>query len=246
MLADAGALGLSLLAIRLASRPPAGRMTFGLKRAEPLSALINGIALAVLAVVFVVEAVGRLASPRDVEAGLVLGVALGAIPVNLAASWVLSRANRASVNVEGAFQHILTDLYAFVATAIAAVVILTTGFDRADAIAALLVAALMVRAAWSLLREAGAIFLEASPQGIDPVEVGQALCGAAGVVSVHDLHVWEVTSGFPALSAHVIVGTDDDCHVARLELERLLQTRFGIEHTTLQIEHEPRQLLSIE
>jgi len=246
MLTDAGAIALGLAALRLAARPPAGAMTFGLKRAEPLSAAINGAVLAVLAVVFVIEAVSRLASPHDVDAVLVLVVALAAIPVNVVAVRALGRANRESVNVEGVFQHILTDLYAFIATAVAAVVILATGFDRADAIAALFVAALMLRAAASLLHDSGRIFLEAAPSGLDPDVVGRALAAMPGVVSVHDLHVWEVTSGFPSLSAHVVVGCDDDCHDCRAELERMLHERFGLDHTTLQVEHEPRTLLTID
>jgi cobalt-zinc-cadmium efflux system protein len=246
MLTDAGALGLGLVALRLAARPPSGALTYGLKRAEPLSATINGAVLGVLAIVFVVEAISRLARPHDVDATLVLIVALVAIPVNVAAVRALSRADRGSVNVEGAFQHILTDLYAFIATAVAAVVILATGFDRADAIAALFVAALMLRAAYGLLRDSGRIFLEAAPAGIDPAAVGNALAAMPGVVSVHDLHVWEVTSGFPSLSAHVVVGCDDDCHDCRAELERMLRERFGVDHTTLQVEHEPRTLLAID
>jgi cobalt-zinc-cadmium efflux system protein len=246
MLTDAGALALGLVALRLAARPPSGAMTYGLKRAEPLSAAINGAVLGVLAIVFIVEAISRLASPHDVDATLVLIVALVAIPVNVAAVRALSRANRASVNVEGAFQHILTDLYAFIATAIAAIVILATGFDRADAIAALFVAALMLRACYGLLRDSGRIFLEAAPTGIDPDAVGHALAAMPGVVSVHDLHVWEVTSGFPSLSAHVVVGCDDDCHDCRAGLERMLQERFALDHTTLQVEHEPKTLLSID
>jgi cobalt-zinc-cadmium efflux system protein len=246
MLTDAGALALGLMALRLAARPPRGAMTYGLKRAEPLSAAVNGAVLGVLAIVFIVEAISRLASPQDVDATLVLIVALVAIPVNVAAVRALSRANRTSVNVEGAFQHILTDLYAFIATAIAAIVILATGFDRADAIAALFVAALMLRACYGLLRDSGRIFLEAAPAGIDPDAVGNALAAMPGVVSVHDLHVWEVTSGFPSLSAHVVVGCDDDCHDCRAELERMLHERFALDHTTLQVEHEPRMLLSID
>jgi len=176
----------------------------------------------------------------------VLAVALVGIPVNLLATWILARADRTSVNVEGAFQHIVTDLYGFIATAIAAAVILATGFDRADPIAALVVAALMLRSSYGLLRSSGRIFLEAAPVGIDPEEIGMALASAPGIVSVHDLHVWEVTSGFPALSAHIVVGTDEDCHGARARLEVLLRERFAIDHSTLQVEHEPRTLLRIE
>ena len=246
MLTDAGAIVLGLVALRLAARPPSGSMTYGLKRVEPLSAAINGGVLAVLALVFTIEAVSRLLHPHDVDAALVLVVALVAIPVNVIAVRALSRANRESVNVEGVFQHIITDLYAFIATAIAAIVILATGFNRADAIAALFVAALMLRAAVSLLRDSGRIFLEAAPSDIDPDLVGHELAAYPGVVSVHDLHVWEVTSGFPSLSAHVVVGWDDDCHDCRAGLEAMLHQRFGIDHTTLQVEHQPKTLLTIE
>ena len=245
MTADAAALGLALVAIGLAARPPRGSLTYGLKRAEPASALVNAVALAVLALVFTIQAIGRLIEPADVDAGLVLAVALAGIPVNLAATWVLAGADRRSVNVEGAFQHVLTDLYAFIATAIAATVILATGFDRADPIAALLVAALMTRAAWGLLRESGRIFLEAAPAGVDVAEIGSALAAAPGITSVHDLHVWELTSGFPALSAHVVVGAREDCHERRAELDALLHEHFGIDHATIQVEHD-QGLLTIE
>jgi cobalt-zinc-cadmium efflux system protein len=246
MLTDAAAIGLSLVAIRLAARPAGGRMTFGLKRVEILSAQANGVTLLVLAAVIAVEAVRRLFEPPSVDAGLVLAVALAGIVVNLAATATLARANRASLNVEGSFQHLLTDLFAFLGTAIAAAVILTTGFERADAIASLLVAGLMLRSAYGLLRDSGRIFLEASPKGIDPERIGRRMAAQSGVVEVHDLHVWEVTSQFPALSAHVTVARDADCHRARLELAGLIEREFGIHHTTLQVEHEPGKLVQIE
>jgi cobalt-zinc-cadmium efflux system protein len=246
MLGDAGALVLALIAVRLAARPPSGAMTFGLKRAEPLSALINGVALAVLGAVFAVGGVARLISPSDVEGAVVLITPCVGIPVNLAAARVLAGATRRSVNVEGAYAHVLTDLYAFVLTAIAGAVVLTTGFDRADALAALAVASLMLWASVGLLRSSGRIFMEAAPRDIDPNQVGRALARVPGVVEVHDLHVWELTSGFPSLSAHVIVGRDDDCHGVRENLEGMLVKRFGIEHSTIQVEHEHTELLTIE
>ncbi len=246
LLTDAAAIGLSLVAARLARRPAAGSMTYGLRRAEILSAQFNGATLLALALVIVVEGVRRLVSPPDVEGAPVLAVALVGIVVNLAATWTLSRANRASLNVEGAFQHILTDLFAFVATAVAGAVILLTGFTRADGLAALLVAALMLRSAYGLLRASGRVFLEAAPEGIDPDEVGRALVAQPGVTEVHDLHVWEVSSGFPALSAHVLVGRETDCHHARRRLERVLHDRFAITHTTLQVDHEGPELLALE
>jgi cobalt-zinc-cadmium efflux system protein len=185
----------------------------------------------------VYEGIRRLVSPPEVEGGAVLAVAVLGIAVNLAATRVLSGADRRSLNVEGAFQHILTDLFAFVATAVAGAVVLLTGFSRADGIAALLVAALMLRAAYRLLRESGRVLLEAAPRELDPQEIGRALAAQRHVVEVHDLHVWEVTSGFPSLSAHVLVRPGCDFHRHREELEEVLRERFGIEHTTLQLEH---------
>jgi cobalt-zinc-cadmium efflux system protein len=202
--------------------------------------------LLLLAALIALEAVRRLVEPPQVDAALMLAVALAGIAVNLAATAIIARANRRSLNVEGSFQHLLTDLYAFVGTAIAAVVILIVGFDRADAIASLLVAALMSRSAFALLRDSGRIFLEASPRDIDPNAIGRRMAAEPGVVEVHDLHVWEVTSEFPALSAHVIVAEEADCHKARLALAEMIERDFGIHHTTLQVEHRPKSLLQIE
>ena len=186
-------------------------------------------------------------APRGGRYGLVLIVALVGVAVNLVATWTLSKANRESMNIEGAFQHILTDLAAFVATAIAGGVILATGFARADGIASLVVAAIMLRAAYGLLKASGRVFLEAAPEGRRPGGDRHARWLATrSVGEVHDLHVWEVSSGFPALSAHVLVARDRDCHAARRELERLLVERFGIEHTTLQVDHEGGELLQVE
>ncbi len=241
MLTDAAAIGFSLLALRLAARPPGGALTFGLRRVEILSALANGVALLILAALIAYDAVLRLVSPPVVHGGVVLAVALVGIIVNLAAVWILSGANRRSLNVEGSFQHMLTDLYGFIGTAIAAVVILVSGFERADPIVSLLIAALMTRSGVTLVRESGRVFLEAAPRGIDPQEIGRALVAQPEVVEVHDLHVWEVTSGFAAMSAHVLVGADSDCHAARRRIEAMLHERFGLEHTTLQVDHAGRE-----
>ncbi len=247
MLTDAGALVLALFAIRLAARPAAGAMTFGWKRAGILSAQFNGATLLVLGLLIVYEGIRRLIEPPAVEGGVVFVVAILGIVVNLAATWTLSRANRDSLNVEGAFQHILTDLAAFVFTAIAGLVILTTGFDRADGIASLIVAAIMLRSSYGLLIESGRVFLEAAPRGLDPEAIGGAMAAVPGVVEIHDLHVWEVTSGFPALSAHVLVAAGDDCHAIRLALEHEIDQRFAIDHTTLQVEHHhPEELLQVD
>jgi cobalt-zinc-cadmium efflux system protein len=246
MLTDAAAIGLSLVAARLAARPARGALTYGLGRAEILSAQANGVTLLVLAAFVAYEGVRRLVSPPDVQAWPVLAVALAGVAVNLTASWVLARAERRSLNVEGSLQHLLTDLYAFAGTAVAAIVILATGFDRADPIVSLAVAALMIRSGYGLVRASGRVFLEAAPEGVDPDAIGRELARQPGVVEVHDLHVWEVTSGFPALSAHVLVRRDADCHAARRTLEELLHRSFEIEHTTLQVDHEGPELLQVE
>jgi cobalt-zinc-cadmium efflux system protein len=246
MLADAGALALALAAMRLAARPAGGNLTFGLRRSEILSAQANGASLLVLAGLIVYEGVHRLISPPAPGGLAILVVALAGIGVNLAATWQLSRANRESLNVEATFQHVLTDLFAFVATAIAGGVILATGFARADGIAALLVAALMLRAAYGLLRDSGRVLLQMAPAGLDAEAVGNAMAAQTGVVEVHDLHLWEVTSGFPTLSAHVLVEPEADCHELRRALERMLEERFEIEHTTLQVDHsQGRRLVQI-
>ena len=246
MLTDVAAIGFAIVAVRLAARPAKGAMTFGLKRVEILSAQVNGLTLLILAVIILVEAVRRMFDPPQVEGGLVLAVALLGVVVNIAATWVLARANRQSLNVEGAFRHVLTDLYAFIGTAVAGAVILATGWERADALASMLVAALMLHSAYGLLIASGRVFLEAAPVGSDPVQIGQAMVATPGVVEVHDLHVWEVTSGFPALSAHVMVKEGADCHGIRRELEAMLHTRFSIDHTTLQVDHEGGELLHLE
>jgi cobalt-zinc-cadmium efflux system protein len=246
MLTDAAALGLSLVALRLAQRPAKGAMTYGFKRVEILSALANGVTLLVFALLITEAAIHRLFDPPHVRAGLILVVALVGAGVNLLATWTLARANRESLNVEGSFQHLLTDLYAFLATAAAAGLILLTGFQRLDPIASLLVAGLMLRSSYCLLMASGRIFLEAAPAGLDPDAIGNAMIGLPGVVEVHDLHVWEVTSSFPALSAHVLVTADANCHAARRDLEAMLHERFRLTHTTLQVDHEGNDLITLE
>ncbi len=248
MLTDAAALGLALVALRVARRPPRGAMTYGFGRVEILSAQANGITLVLLALWIVYEAIRRLVSPPPVHGGIVLVVALVGIAVNLAATFALAGASRESLNVEGSFQHILTDLLAFVATAIAGGVVLATGFVRADALASLLVAASMLYAGTRLAIASGRIFLEAAPAELDPQQIGRTLAAHPGVVEVHDLHVWEVTSGFPALSAHVVVGAGRDCHELRRALQQELVERYGLRHATLQVDHEaaPQTPLQIE
>jgi cobalt-zinc-cadmium efflux system protein len=246
MLTDAAAIGFSLLAISLAARPAKGAMTFGFKRVEILSAQANGVTLLILAAFIAYEGIRRLFDPPVVRGWLILAVALLGVLVNLAATWTLAKANRESLNVEGSFQHLLTDLYGFIGTAIAAIVILATGFQRADPIVSLLIAALMTRSGVSLVKASGRIFLEAAPEDLDPQAIGRALVEQPAVVEVHDLHVWEITSGFPALSAHVLVGAESNCHAARREMEAMLHARFALDHTTLQVDHVGGELLEIQ
>ncbi|ROO90490.1 cobalt-zinc-cadmium efflux system protein [Actinocorallia herbida] len=244
MLTDAMSIVLALIAMRLAARPPKGGYTFGLKRAEILSAQANGLTLLLLAAWLAYEAVRRFLDPPEVGGGLVLVTALAGVVVNLLATWMLSKANRSSLNVEGAFQHILNDLFAFIATAIAGLIMVTTGFARADAIATLVVVFLMVKAGVGLVRESGRILLEAAPAGLEPERVGPLLVASPYVSEVHDLHIWQITSGMSAASAHVLVTPGRDCHAVRADLETLLHD-LGITHTTLQVDHASAQYLAI-
>ena len=249
MLTDVGALAASLWAARLAARPAAGIWTYGLQRAEILSAAVNGVTLVAVGLLVAVEAVTRLVRPPAVDGTVVTAVALAGAVVNVAATVVLTGADRSSMNVAGAFAHVVTDLYAFLATAAAGVVIMLTGWRRADAVASLVVAALMARAAWSLLRDSGRVLLEATPEQLDIAEVRAHLGRVEHVVEVHDLHAWTLTSGQPVVSAHVVV--EDGCftsgHAPQIldRLQACLGAHFDVEHATFQLEpaahtsHEP-------
>jgi cobalt-zinc-cadmium efflux system protein len=264
MLTDAAAIALVLVTARLAARPPTGGYTYGLKRTEIMSAQANGITLVLLAAWLCYTAIRRLLSPTAVAGGTVLVVALVGVAVNLAATLLIARASGRgrrghtghghsghghsghghsgegppqSLNVTGAFKHIITDLYAFTATAVAGLIIVLTGFVRADAIATLIVVVLMLHAGAGLIRDSGRIFLEAAPAGLDPAAVGAAMAARRNVTEVHDLHIWEITSGLPAASAHVLVAPGEDCHAVRADLEAFLGSQYGITHATLQVDH---------
>lgn len=240
MLTDVGALGLSAWTMHLAARPASGTWTYGLKRVEILSAAANGVALALIGVVIGVEAVLRLTSPHPVKGGVILTVAVIGAVVNVGAAWVLAKANRTSLNIKGAYAHVVTDLYAFIGTAVAALIIVLTGWERADSLAALVVVALIAWAAWGLLRDAGRILLQAVPDNLDLVDVRAHLVEVPHVVGVHDLHAWTVTSGSPTLSAHVVV--EDHCfetgHAPQIldDLQACLAEHFGVTHVTFQLE----------
>jgi len=237
MVSDAGALAFALVAAAMASRPAGGRWTYGFRRLEILAAQANGITLALVGAWIVYAAVRRLVSPVEVEGVVVVAVAGAGIAVNLVATGLLARASRESLNVRGAFLHVATDLAAFVGTAAAGALVLLTGWDRFDPLASLLVAGLCFWAAYHLIGESTRIFLEVSPREIDPAEVGRAIAAEPGVVEAHDLHVWTLTSGFPVLSAHVLVEPGADCHALRRRLEAMLRERYDLEHTTLQVDH---------
>ncbi|UQX90143.1 cation diffusion facilitator family transporter [Jatrophihabitans telluris] len=237
MLTDAAALGLAVIAARLARRPARGRYTYGFTRIDAVSAQANGITLLLLAVWFAVAAVRRLFDPPPVQGGLVLVVAVIGVGVNLLAVYFAGRANRDSLNVRGAVAHIVNDLWAFVATAIAGAVVLLTGWNRADAVASLIVAVLMVQSGLVLVRAANRVFLEAAPDGIDPEIVGGDMARVPGVIEIHDLHVWDLGAAEPALSAHVVVGRDYDCHAVANEVRDVLAARHHIGHATLQADH---------
>jgi cobalt-zinc-cadmium efflux system protein len=241
MLGDVGALGLALGAAWLASRPATPDRSFGFQRAEILAALVNGLVLVAIAIWIFIEAIGRLDDAPEVLGGWMLAVAVVGLAVNLVAAGILARSAGESLNVQAALRHVLADLASSVGVAVAAIVVLATGWDQADPIASMAIALLILASSWSILRDSVVILLEATPVGIDAREVGRRMAAAEGVVEVHDLHIWTITSGFPALSAHVLVARGDDCHARRLELEQILASEFELEHTTLQVEHVGEQ-----
>lgn len=238
MLSDSGALGLALFAAWLARRPATPERSFGWRRAEVLAALANAVVLVLLGLWIIWEAVGRLSDPPEVVGGFVLVTGAAGLLVNLAAARVLHGAG-SGLNVRAAMLHVLADLAASVGVVAAGLVVLLTGWTAADPLAGLAIGLLVIAATWSILRETVGVLLEGAPRGMDAREVGEAITGTEGVVSVHDLHLWTITSGFPALSAHVLVERNADCHGIRRELERVLRERFDLTHTTLQVDHEP-------
>ncbi len=237
MLSDNMALGLALFAVWLAERPPSSTRSFGYKRAEILAALVNGVALVVIAGWIFYVAINRLSDPPEVLGGWMLLVATIGLGANIAGAIILYRSQGESLNVKAAFMHILGDLAGSVGAMIAAGVIITTGWLYADPIISMFIAVLVLASSWMILRESVRILLEATPTGIDSDEVGQCMVAVDGVAEVHDLHIWTITSGFTALSAHVLVGPSEDCHLCRREIESHLSKQYGIDHSTLQVDH---------
>lgn len=237
MLSDSASLALALGAIWLARRAAPPRLSFGYRRAEILAALANGVALVAVAIWIIVEAAGRLSSPPDIDADVTLAIGLGGLAVNALGAAILWRSGSESLNVRAAALHVFADLLGSAGVVIAAILVLTMGWLRADPVIAIAIGVLVLGSSWRVLRESVAVLLEGTPEGIDTQAVGERMAAVPGVREVHDLHIWTITSGFPALSAHVLVGADEDCHARRRELSRMLDAEFGLQHTTLQVEH---------
>jgi cobalt-zinc-cadmium efflux system protein len=247
MLSDNLALAVALLAVWLAGRPSTPERSFGYQRAEILAAFVNGVILVALAIWIFVEAWGRLSDPPDVLAGWVAVVAVVGLAVNLAAAVILHRGGHDTLNMRAALRHVLADAIGSAGVLVAAFVILLTGWRYADPLAGIAIAALILASSWGIIRDSVHILLEGAPRGMDTRGLGRRLAEVPGVVEVHDLHVWTITSGFPALSAHVLVEPEEDCHARRRELEEILLDEYGIEHTTLQVDHvAPPRLVSIQ
>lgn len=246
MLSDNLSLAIALFAVWLAARPAGPSRTFGYRRAEILAALFNGASLVAISVWIFVEAGARFGDPPEVDAGPMLAVAVGGLLVNLLAVRILHGQSRESLNVSAAMRHVIADLLGSVGVIAAAIVILATGWEYADPVIGAVIGVLVLASSWTILRDSTQILLEGSPPGTDVEEVGRAMTAIDGVQEVHDLHVWTITSGFPALAAHVLVARETDCHATRRELEQMLRERFGLDHTTLQVDHAGGELLQIE
>jgi cobalt-zinc-cadmium efflux system protein len=237
MLSDAFSLALALGASWLAARPASPQRSFGFRRAEILAALVNGLLLVALALWIFVEAARRLGSPPTVDGGTMLAIGAIGLAVNVLAARLLWRASGESLNVRAALRHVFADLLGSVGVVLAAILVLAAGWERADPVVSIVIGALVLASAWGVLRDSAGILLEAAPAGLDVGELGRTMAAHPGVVGVHDLHVWTITSGFPSLSAHVVVEAGADCHDVRAALEQVLHDRFGLDHTTLQVEH---------
>jgi len=235
MLSDAGALGLALFAAWIGSRPASAGRTYGYLRAEILAALANGVMLVALAIWIFVQAIQRLSDPPEPIGGWILAVGIAGLAINLAAAAVLGQGG--SLNVRAAHRHVLADLLGSAGVILAGTVILTTDWNYADPLVSLAIGALVLVSSWSILRDSVSVLLEGTPEGLDAREIGRAMAATEGVNEVHDLHVWAISSGFPALSAHVLVPPGEDCHAVRQRLDDMLRERFGLTHTTLQVEH---------
>jgi cobalt-zinc-cadmium efflux system protein len=247
LLSDVGSIVLALIAVRLASLPASGQRTFGYQRSEVLAALVNGLLLVAVSIGIAIAAIGRFSDPPPIEGAGVLALGLLGLAGNLAATWVLARGQREDINLEGVLRHSFADALGSVGVVFAGAFVLLGGSPIVDPIVGLLIAVLVLASSWRLIKEPFDVLMEAAPADLDVEALGEALCGEAGVRSVHDLHAWTVTAGFGAVAAHVVVSADCDRDLVRQRLELTLRERFGIEHTTLQMEEAVDQgLLRVE
>jgi cobalt-zinc-cadmium efflux system protein len=237
MLSDNLSLGIALFAVWLAGRPATPERSFGYQRVEILAALANGVTLVAISIWIFIEAYSRLQEPPEILGKPMLAVAALGLLVNAVSAIILSRSAGESLNTRGALRHVIADALGSVGVIVAAAIILLIGWGYADPLVSAAIGLLILASSWNLLRDSTNVLLEATPRGIDAEEVGRRMAGAQGVEEVHDLHIWTITSGFPALSAHVLVGQSEDCHARRRDLESLLLREYGIEHTTLQVDH---------
>jgi cobalt-zinc-cadmium efflux system protein len=251
LLADAGhvltdilAIALALFAGWMARRPAGPQRTFGFRRGEILAAAFNGFTLVLVAGFVFVEAISRLSDPPSVEGGGVVVVGLLSLLGNGVATLVLVGGDRANVNLEGVLRHTAADALGALGVVLAGLIVITTGWEQADAVVSIAIGVLILLGSWRLLREPFNVLMESAPEGVDVQEVGAAMCAVPGVREVHDLHVWTVTSGFPALAAHIRSEPNEDAGEVRERIEAVLHERFGLDHTTLQVVPEP--LLQIE
>ena len=244
VLADVGAIGLALFAGWMASRPASPQRTFGFRRTEIFAALANGVTLVAVAVFVFIEAIQRLSDPPEVNGAGVLIVGAFGLAGNAVSTWILTGGDRTNLNLEGVLRHSAADALGSLGVIVAGLLVITTGWDQADAVVSLAIGALILLGSWRLLREPFDVLMESAPEGIDVQEVGSAMCSVPGVREVHDLHVWTVTSGFPALAAHIRSEPSESADEVRERVEAVLHERFGLDHTTLQVVPEP--LLQLE
>jgi cobalt-zinc-cadmium efflux system protein len=247
LLSDAGSIVLALIAARLASLPAAGRRTFGYQRSEVLAALVNGLLLVAVSVAVAIAALGRFSDPPAIDGWGVLALGVFGLAGNVAATIVLAGGQRDDINLEGVLRHSAADALGSIGVVVAGAFVLLGGSPVIDPIVGLLIATLILASSWRLIKEPVDVLMEAAPAGVDVDGVGATICREQGVRSVHDLHVWTVTSGFGAIAAHVVVAQGVDRDLIRRRLELTLRESYGIEHTTLQMEEEASQeLLHVE
>ena len=236
-LSDVAALAIAAGAVLLARRPATPERSFGYKRAEILAALVNALSLVVIATLIFVEAAQRFADPVAVPGGWLIVVAAVGLMINAVGAALVFRRGGQDLNLRASFIHLAGDALGSLGVIVAGVIIVTTGWEYADPLFSVLLGILILVSSWTVLRDAVLVLLEAAPKGLSVASLGTAMTTYPGVVEVHDLHVWTITSDFPALSAHVLVGSGLDCHAARRGIEEMLRERYGIEHTTLQVDH---------